>query len=169
MYDLEFSDPTMTTLALLRQTWIIVNRAIETRLGRIGLTPEKFAVIWICRDHPGPLTPAEISRLMDREPQSITGVLNRLEREGLVKRIVKRKGRPFTEIKLTAKGENLCAPGIEICKRLIQGLTSDLPPSEREGFHKTLKVMRQRMLDELHLETAQSPVFHPGKPVPLKW
>src|SRR4030043_1565170 len=104
----------MTTWALLRQTSIAVNKAAEIKLAKVGLTPEKAAVLWACRDYPGTITPAEIARLMFRENQTIAGLLNRMEKEGLVSRVPKRKGHPFTEVKMTPKGEKLCEQGIEV-------------------------------------------------------
>lgn len=169
MYDMDFEDPAMTTWALLRQTWIVVNKVAEARLARIGLTPEKAAVLWACRDYPGVLTPAEISRLVFREAQSIAGLLNRMEKEGLVKRIPKRKGRPYTEIKLTPKGEKLCGPAVDVMKGLVHGLTSDMSDEKRQEFHNALQSIRQKMFDQLHMEVGQPPVFKPGRLIPLDW
>src|SRR4030043_1731917 len=97
----------MTTWALLRQTSIAVNKAAEVKLAKVGLTPEKAAVLWACRDYPGTLTPAEIARLVFRENQTIAGLLNRMEREGLVIRVPKRKVHPFTEVRMTPRGMRL--------------------------------------------------------------
>ncbi|MEE8470486.1 MAG: MarR family transcriptional regulator [Dehalococcoidia bacterium] len=169
MYDMEFTDPTMTTWTLLRQTWTAVNKVAETRLGKLRLTPEKAAVLWACKDYPGTLTPAEIARLMFREAQTIAGLLNRMEREGLVKRIPKRKGRPFTEIRLTEKGKGICDAGIEVYKHLIQGLTSDLSAKEREELHGSLRKLRQKMLDEEHIEPRHVPGYPQGKQIPIEW
>jgi DNA-binding MarR family transcriptional regulator len=170
MYDLEFADAPMTTWTILRQTWIVANKVAETKLAKKGLTPEHLAVLWICRDHPGPVTPAEIARLVFREAQSIAGLLNRMEKEGLVKRIPKRKGRPYTEIKLTQKGEDLCSPGIEIQKKIIMDFSADMPAKERDQFHKTLKGLRIKMLDQLHMEIDEEPTGLPqNKPLILKW
>jgi DNA-binding MarR family transcriptional regulator len=170
MYDLDFSEPTMTTWTLLRQTTISMDRVSEAKLARKKLTPEKLAVLWACRDHPGPMTPAEIARLVFREAQTVAGLLNRLEKEGLVKRIPKRKGRPFTEIRLTAKGEELCDPGIAEYKKIIMDLSSDLSEKERDSLHSALRKMRQRMIDTLHLEIDRQPVgLSPDKPIPLRW
>ena len=169
IYDMDFSEPTMTTWTLLRQTWIAVNKAAETKFAKLALTPEKAAVLWACRDYPGVVTPAEISRLVFREAQSIAGLLNRMEQEGLIKRIPKRKGRPFTEIRLTEKGEKLCSPSIEIYKSLIHELTSDMSSQKREDLHKTLVQLRQKLVDELHLELAPPSAFPSGKPIQLKW
>ncbi len=170
MYDLVFSDAPMTTWALMRQTWITANKVAEVRLAKKRLTPEHLAVLWICRDHQAPVTPAEIARLVSREAQSIAGLLNRMEKEGLVKRIPKRKGRPFTEIKMTPKGEELCGSAIEVLKKVVMDATSDVPEKEREQLHKTLKGVRAKMLDQLHEEIDEEPRGLPhGKPICLNW
>jgi MarR family transcriptional regulator for hemolysin len=169
MYDLEFDDVAMNTWAMLRQAWTAVNKVAEARLAKAGLTPEKAAVLWACRDYPGTITPAEIARLTFRENQTIAGLLNRMEKDGLVKRIPKRKGHPFTEIKLTTRGEEACGPGVEIYKKLIQGLVSDLPKGEQEQLQKLLRGLRDKMLDELHLETKKPSGYDSDKPISPPW
>ena len=159
----------MNTLALLRQTWTAVNKVADIKLAKVGLTPEKVAVMWMCRDYPGTLTPAEISRLLFREAQSVAGLLNRMEKDGLVKRIPKRSGRPFTELKLTPKGEQVCSLGIKIYKEMILDLTSDLAPEEREQFHTTLQRLQDKMFDELQRERGEPLAVPVEGPIRLKW
>ncbi len=170
MYDFEFEETAMGTWTALRQASIAVNKAAEVKLAKVGLTPEKAAVLWACRDYPGTLTPAEIARLVFRENQTIAGLLNRMEKEGLVSRVPKRKGHPFTEVKITPKGEKLTGPGIEIYKGLIKGLVSAMPVDEQKQLQKLLGGLRQRMMDEMHMEFDQQPEsFNPGKPIRFKW
>ena len=169
MYDFEFTETAMGTWAVLRQTWIAVNKAAEVKLAKVGLTPEKAAVLWACREYPGTLTPAEIARLVFRENQTIAGLLNRMEKEGLVTRVPKRKGHPFTEVKLTPKGEKLSGPGIEILRALIKGLVADMPVEEQKQLQKSLKKLRQKMMDEMHMELDKGPPAFAGKPIAVKW
>jgi DNA-binding MarR family transcriptional regulator len=168
MYDFEFTETAMGTWAVLRQTWIAVNKAAEVKLAKVGLTPEKAAVLWACREYPGTLTPAEIARLVFRENQTIAGLLNRMEKEGLVTRVPKRKGHPFTEVKLTPKGEKLSGPGIEILSALIKGLVADMPVEEQKQLQKSLRKLRQKMMDEMHMELDKGPQAFVGKPIQVK-
>ena len=169
MYDFEFEENAMTTWAVMRSTWIAVNKAAELKLAKVGLTPEKAAVLWACKDYPGTLTPAEIARLVFRENQTIAGLLNRMEKEGLVTRVPKRKGHPFTEVKITSKGEKIAGPGIEVYKGLIKGLMSGVSVDEQKQLQKLLKVLRQKMLDEMHMELDKGPsAYTPGKPIRVK-
>ena len=169
MYDLQLSDRTLTTWALLRQTWSVMDKAAETRLAKVGLTPEKLAALWICRDHPGLLTTAEIARFLSRQSQSVTGLLNRMEEEGLVSRIPKRKGRPFTEIKLTDRGEQACGVGIAVIKSLIRETAPALSAEEQQQLHKLLGALRQRVVEDLHIELTPPPDFPAEEAIPVKW
>ena len=168
MYDFEFTEPSFTSFALIRQTWAALNKATELRLARIGLTPEKTAVLWACRDYPGSLTPAEISRMLFRENQTIAGLLNRMEREGLVKRIPKRKGQPFTEIRLTERGEEMCGPGVEIMKQMIASVVGDMPRERQAQLQELLRELRDRALGTFYEEPSK-PFGGAEKLVEVKW
>jgi DNA-binding MarR family transcriptional regulator len=169
MYDLEFNEMAMTTWTMLRQTWIAVNKVAEIKLAKIDLTPEKAAVLWLCRDYQGALIPAEIARSLFRENQTIAGLLNRMEQDGLVKRVPKRKGHPFTEIRLTPKGEAACDPGVEAYKKVIIGALSDMSESEQKRLQDSLRPLRDKMVEELRIEDVKSPPYAHDKPIDLKW
>jgi DNA-binding MarR family transcriptional regulator len=169
MYDLEFTDTAMTTWTMLRQTWTAVNKMAEVKLAKVGLTPEKAAVLWLCRDYSGTLTPAEIARYLFRENQTIAGLLNRMEAEGLVKRVPKRKGHPFTEVRLTPKGEEACGPGVEAYKKVVTSALEDMPNDEQERLRETLRALRDKMADGLHMEVERPPVYAKAKAIDVKW
>jgi len=169
MYDLEFSDTAMTTWAMLRQAWTAVNKMAEVRLAKVGLTPEKAAILWLCRDYSGTLTPAEIARYLFRENQTIAGLLNRMEAEGLVKRVPKRKGHPYTEVRLTPKGQEVCGPGVEAYKRAVTSAMSSIPRKEQKALQETLRALRDKMAEELHMEAPRPPVYAQSRPIDVKW
>ena len=169
VYDFEFSDLAMTTFTTLRQAWIAVNKLAEDRLAKVGLTPETIAVLWACRDYPGTLIPAEIARLTHRENQTIAGMLNRMEKTGLLERIPKRKGKPFTEVKITARGEKMLADGLPIFRSTLADLISDMPVKKQKEFQEWHRALRDKVLDKLHLEAGKAVVGVPGKPIPVKW
>ena len=159
MYDYRFSDAALTGWVLLSQTWSAAYKAMERRLAGGGLTPEKLDALWACRAYPGPLIPAELSRVLFRENQTISGLVSRMEREGLVKRVPKGKGQPFTEIQITAKGEELCRPGIEVAMALIARVMSALSPEELEQLQELLRKLRQNTLEELEIELMAPPLL----------
>jgi len=157
LYDYQLSDAALTTWLLLARTWSAMYKAEERRLAKVGFTPEQVDVLRLSRDYPIPLTPAEISRSLFRESQSVAGLLSRMEREGLVRRVPKRKGRPFTRVLLTAKGEEVGPRGIEAATSLVAKIMSCLSAEELEQLQKLLRRLRQKALEELHIELLQPP------------
>ena len=152
MYDHQFSDPVFTALIQLRQTWSAVYRAMERELAKVGLTPIKTFVLWLCKDYRGTLSPVEISRLLFRESQTIAGLLARMERDGLVRRAPRRKGQPFTQVQITAKGEELLRPGKRVIMALGANILSSLSAEELEQFQELLRKVQQRALEQLGVE-----------------
>jgi len=161
VYEYNFSDATLTTWVLLRQVWSAMQKVAERKLAKSGLTPEQVDVLWICRDHPAPLIPAEIARLIFREEQTVTGLLNRMEREGLLKRVPKRKGQPFTEIKITANGVEAAGTAIEVARALIREIMSSLSATEHEELQRMLRVLQGKMAELLGIEL--TPVHYDAK------
>jgi len=157
MYDYKFAGESLTAYAQLRHAWIAMNRVIETRLTEVDSTPETIAVLWACRDFPGPLHPAEIARLVFRAPHTVAAMLNRMEKEGLIVRIPKKPGHPFTEVKLTAKGEEACSPRIDILKDVIAEVMSVFSEEELEQLGELTRVLQVKALEMLHVKLKQSP------------
>lgn len=156
-YDYQFADPLLTTWLLLEQTWAAVYKAGERNLAKVGVTPEKAHLLWVCHHYRGLMTPAELSRLLFRENQSISGLLDRMEKEGLIERVPKRKGRPFTEVKITAKGKELLSPSMERSSAIGKKLMGSLSAEELEQLQKLLRKIRQVALEELRIELVPGP------------
>ena len=168
MYDYKFAGASLTAWAQLRHTWIAMNKVAETRLGEIGATPESIAILWACRDFPGPLRPAEIARLVFRAPHTIAGLLKRMEKEGLVVRIPKKPGHPYTEVKLTPKGKKACAPAIEILKDVIAETMSVMSEEELEQLGELTRPLQLKALEMLNMKLKQSPGNPEAITMPVK-
>ena len=153
MYDFRFPGADrFTAWFLVSQTRGAMTRVTEKELAKVGLTPEKAKVLWLCHDYPPPLTPAEISRLLFRKSHSVAGLIDRMERDGLVRRVPKRKGHPFTEIQLTEKGQEMVTPAKDMIVRLISELMSPLADEEVEQLQAALTKLRGHILERLRLD-----------------
>ena len=157
MYDYKFGGVSLTAWGQIRHTWLAMIKVAEARLLEVNSTHETVGVLWACRDYPGPLHPAEIARLVFRAPHTVVGMLNRMEKEGLIVRIPKEPGHPFTEVKLTAKGEEACSPRVEILKDVIAEIMSVLSEEELEQLLELTGVLLLKALDMLHMKLKPSP------------
>ena len=157
MYDYQFPDAARTAWLLVSQTWSAMHKVAERDLAKVNLTLERLQILYACRDHSSPLIPAEISRMLFLESQSIAGLLDRMDRDGLVKRVPKRKGHPFTEVQITAKGEELLNSGIEVAMGSIAKVMYSLSAEELIQLQEPLREMRQNALEALYLELSPAP------------
>ena len=133
---------------LVAQTKDAILRARQTEYVRFGISNERRTVLWIIQSYGGRATPVEIARRFFRELQSITEMLKRMEKDGLVSRH-KGSGRSKTEVRLTDKGLDILKQSLrnEVDKRIF----SVLSPEEREELAASLWKLRTRALEELGL------------------
>lgn len=157
MYDVQFANTASTVWSLVYQMCTAVSRVKERQLAKLGLSPEKMDVLWACKFHPGRVTPAELCRVLFRHSSSVAELLARMERQGLVRRIPKRKGHPFTEVQIADKGEELLQPGLEAMRALTTKMLSSLSEEELEQFEKLLRKLRDNGLAALQIEALPPP------------
>jgi len=163
VYDYQFPDSNHTALVQLRQTSSAIYKLAERKLAKIGLTPIKTYVLLLCKECNGPLTPAEISRSLFRESQTIAGLLARMEKEGLIRRIPKRKGHPFTEVLITEKGKEVWYKGVKAVVAFVEDTMSAFSAEELKQLGELLRKLRQKTLEELHLELMPQPDWALGR------
>jgi len=101
------SDQDYNLWALFRQTRDAMIKARERELAEHGISSIQAAVLFTIQDIGAVATPAEISRRLVREPHSISGLLSRMEKQGLIKRTKDLPKRNMVRITLTPKGKAL--------------------------------------------------------------
>ena len=112
---------------LVAQTKDAILRARQTEYVRFGISNERRTVLWIIQSYGGRATPVEIARRFFRELQSITEMLKRMEKDGLVSRH-RGSGRSKTEVRLTEKGLDILQQSLrnEVDKRIFSVLNLSL-------------------------------------------
>lgn len=142
---------------LLMQLNDVMFRAMGDELRPLGLSSVQvwlMHIVKLLKRAGVPATPAEISRWMYREPHTISGLLNRMEKQGLVKCTRNTQGRRQVLAELTQKGE-------EVYRRqnqqrvVIAKILGCLSPEERSQLRVFLERLRQQGLAVL----AEKPLF----------
>jgi DNA-binding MarR family transcriptional regulator len=98
----------------------------EVEIAKVGLTPDQLGILWICRDAPRPLNLTEIARVLFRSKATISELLTRMEKEGLIEKVHIRREPRSVRIKLTAKGEEACNRGSKSIRGPLTELMSAL-------------------------------------------
>jgi DNA-binding MarR family transcriptional regulator len=103
---------------------------------RCELTPTQAQMLCLLRG--GPKGMAELCRVLGVERSSLTGLVDRAERSGLVERLPDPDDRRAVRVALTGAGDAAaCRFHDEVTDRL-RALLADLPETERARFTRTV-------------------------------
>jgi len=137
--------------ALLHQARDAIARAREHELRQADITMAKATVLFFVKSLDGPVTPAKISRVLFREPHTISGLLDRMEAQGLVRRVRDLDRKNLVRIEVTEKGEEFYHRSREK-RQIISKIMSSLSKEEREALWKSLTKLRNSALKELDIK-----------------
>lgn len=84
-------------------------KARYSEIKGVGITPMELALLTIVNGLGGSATPADISHLIMRNRSTVSGLLNRMERNGLVKRSGYENNKKLRKVTLTKKGRDALA------------------------------------------------------------
>ncbi len=140
------ADEFFSLFVLIAQTKDAILRARQVEYEPYGISNERRALLWVIQSYGGQATPAEIGRRFFRELQSITEMLKRMEKDGLVTRH-QGSGRSKTVVRLTEKGSETLRQSLhnETDRRVMSVLT----PEERDQLAASLSKVRKQALAEL--------------------
>lgn len=113
----------------------------QTQAAGFDLTSVQFAALNVIAQDPG-IDQASLATTISYDRATIGGVIDRLERKGLVQRVVSAQDRRARLLHLTQEGEQLLAACRPVVKALQADIMALLSPAEREVFlalaHKAL-------------------------------
>jgi DNA-binding MarR family transcriptional regulator len=132
---------------LLHQARDAMQKARNRELKAVGLSPSQAAVLFIVKNVEGPATPAEISRWLFREPHSVSGIIHRMEEQGLVRRSNNLPRKNMVRVAITAKGEEAYQRSRETT--VVHNILSALSPKQRSDLRVYLRVLRDKALGEV--------------------
>ena len=131
---------------LIAQAKDAVSKARHRDLERFNINKERRAILWSVQNDGGESTPVKIARQLFKELNSVSEMLKRMERQGLVT-ISKRSGKSSAIVKLTKTGEGTFNQSRhnQVDKRIF----SILPKKRRERLASDLWAIRNQALREL--------------------
>jgi MarR family transcriptional regulator, organic hydroperoxide resistance regulator len=124
----------------MRLIWA-VDHALQTTSKRmkssIGVTGPQRLVIRIVARFPG-LPAGQIAQLLHVDPSTLTGILKRLERQGLIRRRPDPKDRRRAFLGITKKGRRIDTAGAGTVEAAVEGVISRAPRAKLESAREIL-------------------------------
>jgi MarR family 2-MHQ and catechol resistance regulon transcriptional repressor len=140
------SERFMLSVRLLAECYHAFSRVSGSYIRTLDLTPSQFHILITLGAAPG-LSFKELGEKTLITKGTLTGVIDRLEAKGLVKRALKMEDRRSTTVQLTEKGmheyERVFLPHLQFCKQSFLGYSdNDFASLEEELAKLKLRLMQ---------------------------
>ena len=113
---------------------------LNSQLSAYDITPSQYGVLsclWT-REY---ATPKQISEILCLETSTISGVLDRMQKKGLVERFVNKEDRREIRVVVTEKGKALQEPIQQIIETVNEVVLSDFSEEEVQRLKENLKII----------------------------
>ena len=116
-----------------------IRRMVEVALQRHGLSLAQFHLLGALKSGGGVLSTGEIARIMLRASQTITGLVDRLEAQGLVERQIDQRDRRKANVSITLAGERRLAEAQPTANFLAEKIVSPLTDDELRDLEAKMR------------------------------
>ena len=134
---------------LLRQVPNLVSRCEDLVFSKYELTTERHAVLMAMKHIDGPVRPTDVARWLDLSVNSVSMIIDRMVKAGLVRRTRDRKDRRTVFLTITSKAEKAYVLASVAGWELIQEILVPLSDKDKRALIKLLEALRDKTYDYL--------------------
>jgi DNA-binding MarR family transcriptional regulator len=110
--------------------------------GKHGLTTEQYAVLVTMKYLGNPTRPTDVARWLERSTNSMSLIIDRMVKAGLIKRVRDKSDRRVVRLTITSKGENTLRPATLAGLEFIQEVLSPLSREDRHILVTLLETLK---------------------------
>src|SRR5512137_1455251 len=140
---------------LLTHTRYAVFRAREKELQRYGVSPEQVGLLFVVQALGNKATPAAISRHIIRQPHTVSALVDRMARRGLVKKVKDLDRKNLVRVVMTEKGQKTYE--LSTKRGPIHRIMTTLSDEERKEFRTYLERLLLKARKEIGLDRDELP------------
>jgi DNA-binding MarR family transcriptional regulator len=143
---------------LLRQVGYALARCQDSLYSKYGLTSEQYAVLANLKSR-GPLRPTELASLLERTPNSMSMLIDRMVKAGMVRRTRDRKDRRVVTVSSTDKGKTAVEPAIPAGWELIHEILAPVSYDDQRALANTLETIKCELVSYLNPEMDKAEII----------
>jgi DNA-binding MarR family transcriptional regulator len=126
---------------LLRRVGDALDRCEDLVYSKYGLTTEQSGVLAAVKSR-GPLRPVELASILERSPNSMSMIVDRMVKAGLVRRTRDRKDRRAVLVSMTSKGREAIDPAVPAGWEFIHKIVSRLSDDDQSVLASMLETVK---------------------------
>jgi DNA-binding MarR family transcriptional regulator len=127
---------------LIRKLWILLQMTQELFLTveentfrlKTSVSYQQFLILMNIESSLTPMTPVELARQLLRKPNTVSNIIDRMEKQGLVKRIRGRKDRRLVYLKVTPLGKEKLSEASGAAMTLVRDILKDFSEKDMQLF-----------------------------------
>lgn len=146
------NDDDYNLIAVINQTGHAISLARSRELSRYSLSMMRAAVLLVLQIRDNNATPTEIAQWLLREPHTISALLDRMEKDGLIRRFRDLRKKNTVRVAMTEKGRDAYQASLK--RETFHNIMSVLTAEEREQLRATMSKVWLRTLQEVKHEVA---------------
>ena len=135
---------------LSHRTHELLRRCEDRVFGEYNLTTEHYTVLAIIKYLDDPVRITDVARWSGRSTNSVSMIIDRMVKAGLVKRVRDRKDRRTVFVTITSKAENALEPATRAGLEFIQEILSPLSHEDKRTFVNLHEVVKHKALEYLN-------------------
>ena len=136
---------------LLRRVGDALGLCQDLVYSKYGLTSEQVAVLAAMKSR-GPLRPSEFASILERSPNSMSMIIDRMVKAGLVRRTRDRKDRRVVFVSMTDKGREAVEPAVPTGWQFIHKVVSPLSYDDQRALADMLETVKCELYGYLNPE-----------------
>ena len=156
--DSESENTVLRIWLLLRRVGDTLALSQDSVFSKYGLTTEQFGVLVSIRSR-GPLRPTDLALILERTPNSVSMLIDRMVKAGLVRRARDRKDRRVVTVSLTGKGAAAVEPAIPAGWAFIHHILSPLSLDDQRALAGMLETVKCELKGHLNPEMDKAEIL----------
>jgi DNA-binding MarR family transcriptional regulator len=129
---------------LLHQVRDVIMSCEDEVFGEHKLTTERYLVLALMKLSDGYARPTNLARWLGRSPNSVSMLVDRMVKAGLIRRVRNRGDRRAIRLIMTSKGENALKPATVAGLELIRKVVSPLSYEDKYTFARLLETTKHQ-------------------------
>ena len=117
-----FSSPLMKSWLLIHQSHRLLEKNEKKVFAQFGITPRKHAVLMAVKSLPAPLKVTDVAKWLDRNPTGISMLVDRMEKDGLIRKLPDKNDRRAIKLEITSKGETVYKESTKAIRKLYDDI-----------------------------------------------
>lgn len=132
------------------QTYTRFKICLDQVFAEQGLTTEQYQMLAATKYLDAPVRITDVAQWLERSTNSISMIVDRMVKAGLLRRVRDRKDRRVVNVFLTSKGEKAFGPATVAARKAVQQMILSLSHKDKHAFVSLSETINYQLLQYLN-------------------